>query len=735
MKRFFLLWYGIALFCPVYAQWQAVHPKTPFHQLFTKAFVSADHSEFYAVGNSIGISKDQGATWQREVQNSLPVHITTDMRFLDIFFSSDNVGYFLYQNRVYKTVDRGKSWTKVLEVEQSHPHYMASAFFDALYFTDDDHGYVVGEFEKIFKTNDGGATWQTIRRTNTTVPYTSYTDVQFLDENIGFISGYTVDNISMNFGFTEFVMKTTDGGAHWQEAEVPTDLENREVKIQFINSDIGFAHVTRSQYGDDLFITTNGGKSWNKNSLDSLRDIHAVYFVDERTGFMYGKDFNYTMKLFRTEDGGEHWQRVALPVFSRQDENVIMDIKFSDADHGIAVGSGGNIVKTHDGGRTWQVSNQGYPFFYAVDFVDDKKGYATSGRGFFKTNDGGNTWVYADRSDSLVILDMDFKNENDGIFYGFKNNYFHVSDGGQKIDSIKLPVFFMSLSEAIVEGDSLFVSGATIVPGGNILLKSGDRGKHWQVLPLQESDEFIVDMSRVNNTFYVGTTQSILQSANGKAWEHVNTFSFGYLECMTYANAQVGFASVSSKVMRTHDGGKTWYEVGIFPANATIQKFLVANTKVVFAYGAKLIQGAYYGAIWKSVDFGLNWTEEILPMVVDEAISDMSIVDNIVFAIGGYGQVLRTELTEVITGLEETDKAVLKVFPVPSSGQVSFELQQDEVMEHVQVFDLQGNELPTFIQRDESLYHIDLATYIPGLYILRVTTNKECYRQKIMKVK
>jgi photosystem II stability/assembly factor-like uncharacterized protein len=733
MKRLLLSGYLLVIFYPLCAQWQTIHPKTTFNQFFARAVMPRNTSLYYALGNTMGISADGGYTWSAQAINGLPVHITAATRYYDIVFPSEQVGYFLHQNQVYKTTDRGASWQKVLDIKQSHTHYMASAFFSALYFINDDHGFAVGEFQKIFHTSDGGLTWQTLSWSNDTAPYISYSDVEFLDANTGFISGYEVDNISTNFGFTEFVMKTTDGGEHWTRVEVPTDLENREVKLQFVNSDVGFARVTRSQYGDDLFVTTNGGKSWEKNSLDSLRDIHAAYFVDEKIGFMYGRDFKYTMKLFRTDDQGKSWENIAIPVFSGQDENIITDIKFSDHTHGYAVGSAGNILTTQDGGKTWNVRNRGYPFFYASDFTDDKNGYASSGKGFFKTTDGGNSWQYAEGSDSLAILDMDFKNSDDGIFYGFRDSYFHVKDGATKIEPIELPVNFMSLSEAIVEGDSLFVSGTTLAPSGNVLLKSGDRGKNWQVLPIHEEDDFIVELNRIGSKFYLGTTQSILHSGNGESWQQVKSFSFEYLECMTFATEQVGFASIGGKVMRTHDGGINWYEVGTFPKNILIHKFLVADSKVVFAYGAKYIEGAYYGAIWKSINFGMTWTEESLPVLVDEAIADMSIVGKHVFAVGGFGQVFRTELTEVITDVEGHSFSSLAIFPVPASRYLNFEIPEDEVAEQIYLYDLQGNALNVLYEKDESRYQLDLAGHTQGLYILYVATNKNQYRQKVVK--
>ena len=61
----------------------------------------------------------------------------------------------------------------------------------------------------------------------------------------------------------------------------------------------------------------------------------------------------------KTTDGGKTWKLSPLPFM-----NQVMDIKFADENHGIAIGYEGSIFATSDGGETWftEQSSTNLPF-------------------------------------------------------------------------------------------------------------------------------------------------------------------------------------------------------------------------------------------------------------------------------------------------------------------------------------------------------------------------------------
>ena len=79
--------------------------------------------------------------------------------------------------------------------------------------------------------------------------------------------------------------------------------------------------------------------------------------------------------------------------------NQLNEVCFIDPTTGWAVGAYGTILKTIDGGDSWQRQESGTStYLYDVFFIDDQKGWAVGG-GYFdygillSTVNGGTTWT------------------------------------------------------------------------------------------------------------------------------------------------------------------------------------------------------------------------------------------------------------------------------------------------------------------------------------------------------
>ncbi|MDQ3134305.1 MAG: YCF48-related protein, partial [Acidobacteriota bacterium] len=97
--------------------------------------------------------------------------------------------------------------------------------------------------------------------------------------------------------------------------------------------------------------------------------------------------------LLATNDGGETW-RSALRPGGLNASARLNAICFSDGRHGWAVGSGGAVIHTANGGRTWQA--QATPTdadLYDVKFLNEREGWAVGAQGtLLHTADGGARW-------------------------------------------------------------------------------------------------------------------------------------------------------------------------------------------------------------------------------------------------------------------------------------------------------------------------------------------------------
>lgn len=117
---------------------------------------------------------------------------------------------------------------------------------------------------------------------------------------------------------------------------------------------------------------------------------------------------------------------------------------FLDQNNGWAVGSHGIILKTTDGGYTWQDTSIGVNIhLYEVCFVDSNKGWVVGDRSLYNTTDGGQNWqlqytfVSSNPPTTIDLSSISFVDQNNGWVVGYYFNgwaylgaMFGTTDGG-----------------------------------------------------------------------------------------------------------------------------------------------------------------------------------------------------------------------------------------------------------------------------------------------------------------
>jgi hypothetical protein len=160
--------------------------------------------------------------------------------------------------------------------------------------------------------------------------------------------------------------KTENGGETWETQYLPNlyDRVSYLNKVQFINAQLGFIAGDNS-----IFVTKNGGDSWT-NVSENYREWNPD---ENRYGFPFPDSFigidesNWftacSSGIRKTNDGGKTWQWATLPEIPANYRYSMRDIKFLSPQVGIAVGgyidetftdAHGVILKTTDGGNTWE---------------------------------------------------------------------------------------------------------------------------------------------------------------------------------------------------------------------------------------------------------------------------------------------------------------------------------------------------------------------------------------------
>lgn len=247
----------------------------------------------------------------------------------------------------------------------------------AVSFPTETTGYFAGGGPVLLKTVDGGASVQEIDVTGG-API-SLTDVQFLDEDRGFVLGTF---------FSGVVYRTSDGGANWDRALVPGKLN----AVDFLDRSVGY--VAGQPYnlgsGGPISKTVDGGVTWTSQANEVQTELMDVRFADAQLGYAVGR-FGTVLK---TTNGGGLWSTVELPPAYRDLWLMAVEV-LGDGETVFVVGANGVILASNDGGRTFRrVPSRTRETLRSVAFYEDRFGWITGDHGtLLHTFDGGRTWV------------------------------------------------------------------------------------------------------------------------------------------------------------------------------------------------------------------------------------------------------------------------------------------------------------------------------------------------------
>jgi photosystem II stability/assembly factor-like uncharacterized protein len=92
--------------------------------------------------------------------------------------------------------------------------------------------------------------------------------------------------------------------------------------------------------------SADAGKTWTQVQVPASANLTAVYFADAKNGWAVG----HAQTILRTRDGGDTWE---LSHFEPEDAEPLLDVSFGDGLRGLAVGAYGVIFSTADGGGVW----------------------------------------------------------------------------------------------------------------------------------------------------------------------------------------------------------------------------------------------------------------------------------------------------------------------------------------------------------------------------------------------
>jgi hypothetical protein len=296
---------------------------------------------------------------------------TEEIARITYFFNSPT--YAAQRLSFWSTDDGGVSWT-------SGGATKPFGFLDypgPVVYVDPDHGWLLfpvfigmghnGFF--LFQTTDGGRSHEIIQAVSDTESLCSKLEIVFVDAQSGWMTNFCpfqTENV--------FLDSTVDAGLTWEQhtLDLPAQIQELDPISYLCHThspalfserfgklvvECSIKENEDQEYKQFLYTTEDGGETWRIAPLPDAESRYYVssdlyhwakgmiHFLNPRQGWLLGRE------IYWTENGGSTWVKLKTVNWDGQ-------FSFVDASDGWAVARAGEeiaLVRTTDGGRTWQM--------------------------------------------------------------------------------------------------------------------------------------------------------------------------------------------------------------------------------------------------------------------------------------------------------------------------------------------------------------------------------------------
>ena len=622
-----------------------------------------NHSEFYVAASAGGVWKttNGGVTFDPifDDQGSFSIGcLAMDPSNHNVIWvgtgENNNQRSVSYGDGLYKSIDGGKSWKKVGLEESEHIGMITidPRNTDVVYVAAYGPVWSAGGDRGIYKTTDGGETWERILYVS---EHTGFNEVHMDPRNpdVLYAAAHQRRRRQWTYlggGPESGIYKSTDAGASWKKINkgLPSGDKGRiGMAISPANPEIIYAVVEAQSGKGGFYRSTNRGASWERMSGTSTSGNYYQELVadpvDENRVYIMN---TYTLL---TTDGGKTFN--IRGERSKHIDNHCLWINPENPAH-MMEGSDGGLYESFDYGDTWRFfTNLPVTQFYKVSVDNDFPFYNIM---------GGTQDNYSMVGPSQTISG-----------HGIVSSDWIVTVTGDGFESVADPedpniVYAQSQYGNLVRFDKKSGEGVRIVPqprkgekeynfnwdsplmisphdhktlyfASNKLFRSTDRGDSWEVI----SDDLDRNIDR-NKWPVMGRMWPMDAVAkNGSTSRYGSVVSLDesrIKEGLIYAGTDDGQVSV------TEDGGDNWFKINTFPGvpEYTYVYDLIAskhNENVVFAAFNNHKSGDFTPYVYKSTDKGRTWTNISgnLPEGAVYALEQDHVDKDILFAGTEYG--------------------------------------------------------------------------------------------------
>jgi photosystem II stability/assembly factor-like uncharacterized protein len=631
---------------------------------------------FSASLNAQKVSLDQFKNWTP--RNIGPAGMSGRITAIDVVVNQPDTWYVgAASGGVWKTENAGANWTPVFDeqpiqnigsiaIQQSNPNVVWVGTGEG----NPRNSLNIGE--GIYKTLDGGRTWKKMGLDKTRNIYRILID----PNNPNTVYAGAIGNPYADHA-ERGVYKTTDGGETWNRilftnetsgvGEMVMDPSNPNKLI------VGMWQHRRTPFsfksggpGSGMYITVDGGRNWKKlGTADGLPEGElgriGVAFARSMPNRVYAKIEAKKNGLYQSDDGGFKWTLINSNPADVTDrpfyyQEIYVDPKNENRIYDIH----STVTYSEDAGRTFKTM---LPYFgihpdhHAWWIHPENPNFIIDGNdgGIGVTRDRGKSWNFDEKLPVGQFYHINVDNEipynvmggmqDNGSWHGpaytwtnggIRNYYWNNVGGGDGFDVVpdpQDPTWVYSMSQ----GGSL----------GRINHKTGER---WSIRPpsLDTSKLFrfnwnsAIAIDPFDNTVYYGSQYLHRSTDRGASWETISpdlttnnpeqqkqdenggltldvTGAENYNTIMAIAPSYkekgvIWIGTDDGNVQLTRDGGRTWTsfrgKIGGLPLGSWITQVKASRHQAgeAFVVANDYRRGDFKPYIFRTTDYGRTWT-------------------------------------------------------------------------------------------------------------------------------
>jgi photosystem II stability/assembly factor-like uncharacterized protein len=229
------------------------------------------------------------------------------------------------------------------------------------------------------------------------------------------------------------ILRTGDEGNNWtaQNSGVMDNL--------YAVSYYGYSITLAVGTSGTILYTNNSGQNWTILQSGMMGTYYSCQMINETVGVAAGVNAIFQPFFTRTNDGWDTWDSTSFYI---EHENVdyegrLSDVQFINTSVGFAtaivdVPAGGAIVRTIDGGNSWETVLFYDEALFSIDFTEEDVGYAVGDHGaVVQTSDGGESWQELESGVNTVLRSVDFSSLTTGTIVGDNGIILRTENEGQ----------------------------------------------------------------------------------------------------------------------------------------------------------------------------------------------------------------------------------------------------------------------------------------------------------------